>query len=114
MLLHLKFHLFIILRVSRCWNPRISSSIVIKHLQVRKIFEIKVPIVIDYKPKKKGTKFLLITAPQQNNVDSYMKKIYDTYSDFVMKNPFHTPEMPIRSDQFDQSLLKFININGTA
>lgn len=61
-----------------------------------------------------GTKFLLITAPQQNNVDAYMKKIYDTYSDFVMKNPFHTPEMPIRSDQFDQSLLKFINVNGTA
>ncbi|CEG65335.1 hypothetical protein CU097_013551 [Rhizopus azygosporus] len=59
-----------------------------------------------------GTKFLLITAPQLNNVDSYMKRIYDLYSDFVMKNPFHTPEMPIRSDQFDQSLLKFINTSA--
>ncbi|KAI9308378.1 Sybindin-like protein [Cunninghamella echinulata] len=60
-----------------------------------------------------GTKFLLITAPQQNNVDPYMKAIYDIYSDFVMKNPFHTPEMPIRSEQFDQSLLKLIkSING--
>jgi hypothetical protein len=43
-----------------------------------------------------------------------MKRIYDLYSDFVMKNPFHTPEMPIRSDQFDQSLLKFINATGIA
>ncbi|CAO3639852.1 unnamed protein product [Cunninghamella echinulata] len=60
-----------------------------------------------------GTKFLLITAPQQNNVDPYMKAIYDIYSDFVMKNPFHTPEMPIRSEQFDRSLLKLIkSING--
>ncbi|KAI8973454.1 Sybindin-like protein [Mycotypha africana] len=56
-----------------------------------------------------GTKFLLITNPQINNVEPYMKKIYNLYSDFVMKNPFHTPEMPIRSDHFDQSLLKFIN-----
>ncbi|KAI7898834.1 Sybindin-like protein [Cokeromyces recurvatus] len=61
-----------------------------------------------------GTKFLLITAPQLNNVDSYMKNIYDIYSDFVMKNPFHTPEMPIRSDQFDQSLLKFINASSAS
>ena len=53
-----------------------------------------------------------MTAPQLNSVDSYMKKIYDMYSDFVMKNPFHTPEMPIRSDQFDQSLLKFIHAQG--
>lgn len=61
-----------------------------------------------------GTKFLLLTSPQQSNVDPYMKKIYDIYSDFVMKNPFHTPEMPIRSDQFDQSLVKFIQtINGS-
>ncbi|CAO3698617.1 unnamed protein product [Rhizopus stolonifer] len=60
-----------------------------------------------------GTKFLLITSPQLNNVDAHMKRIYDLYSDFVMKNPFHTPEMPIRSDQFDESLLKFINASGT-
>ncbi|KAI8074726.1 Sybindin-like protein [Gongronella butleri] len=60
-----------------------------------------------------GSKFLLITAPQQANVDPYMKRIYDIYSDFVMKNPFHTPEMPIRSEYFDQSLLKLIkSVNG--
>ncbi|KAI9317516.1 Sybindin-like protein [Dichotomocladium elegans] len=59
------------------------------------------------------TKFLMLTSPQQTNIDPYMKKIYDIYSDFVMKNPFHTPEMPIRSDQFDQTLLKFIKtVNG--
>lgn len=77
-----------------------------------KLFEIwKYQLIFFHKI---GTKFLLITAPQQTNVDAHMKKIYDAYSDFVMKNPFHTPEMPIRSDQFDQALLKFINTTGTA
>ncbi|KAF7722067.1 hypothetical protein EC973_003715 [Apophysomyces ossiformis] len=61
-----------------------------------------------------GTKFLLITDPQQTSVDPYMKKIYDWYSDFVMKNPFHTPEMPIRSDQFDQTLIKFMKTVNNA
>lgn len=112
MLLHPRSRPFTTLRVLRCWKPRILNCIATKHLLVtaklNKVYGIKA------KFKQIGTKFLLITAPQQNNVDSYMKKIYDTYSDFVMKNPFHTPEMPIRSDQFDQSLLKFINTNGTA
>lgn len=56
-----------------------------------------------------GTKFLLVTDPQHQNVEVLQKKIYDLYSNFVMKNPFHTPEMPIRSDQFDAGLTKLIS-----
>ncbi|KAG2187869.1 hypothetical protein INT44_000619 [Umbelopsis vinacea] len=56
-----------------------------------------------------GTKFLLVTDPQHQNVEVLQKKVYDLYSNFVMKNPFHTPEMPIRSDQFDAGLTKLIS-----
>jgi len=30
-----------------------------------------------------------------------LQKVYEAYSDSVMKNPFHTPEMPIRTEGFD-------------
>ncbi len=34
-----------------------------------------------------------------------MKRIYSVYADYALKNPFHTPEMPIRSEGFDIALL---------
>ncbi|KAI0244499.1 hypothetical protein L0F63_000856 [Massospora cicadina] len=55
-----------------------------------------------------GTKFLLVSDPFQTRVDVALQKIYELYSDYVMKNPFHTPEMPIRCELFDQSLVNFI------
>lgn len=42
-----------------------------------------------------------------------MKKIYEIYSDYTVKNPFQNPEMPIRSEQFDVHLLKMVkSFNG--
>lgn len=55
-----------------------------------------------------GTKFLLTTDPLQIGADTILKKIYELYCDFVLKSPFHTPEMPIKSDLFDQNLLKYV------
>src|SRR6187549_3812924 len=46
-----------------------------------------------------GTKFLLFTEPQQPNIDSMVRKIYELYADYVMKNPFYTVEMPIRCEK---------------
>lgn len=48
-----------------------------------------------------GTKFVLLTSLADTSADSVLQKVYDIYADAVMKNPFHTPEMPIRSDGFD-------------
>ncbi|KAF2460055.1 sybindin-like family protein [Lineolata rhizophorae] len=59
-----------------------------------------------------GTKFLLLTEPQQPNVDTTMRRIYELYSDFVMKNPFYTVEMPIRCEKFDRSLDGFVKIKS--
>ncbi|KAM0330415.1 hypothetical protein ACHAPQ_006391 [Fusarium lateritium] len=55
-----------------------------------------------------GTKFLLFTDTTQANVDVTIRKIYDLYADYVMKNPFYSLEMPIRCDIFDRKLLSYI------
>ncbi|KAH9891527.1 Sybindin-like protein [Xylariomycetidae sp. FL2044] len=55
-----------------------------------------------------GTKFLLFTDTMQANVDIAMRKVYDLYSDYVMKNPFYQLEMPIRCDTFDRKLNSYI------
>ena len=55
-----------------------------------------------------GTKFLLFTDTTQVNVDVTIRRIYDLYSDYVMKNPFYQLEMPIRCDIFDRKLLSYI------
>ncbi|KAF1839919.1 Sybindin-like protein [Cucurbitaria berberidis CBS 394.84] len=59
-----------------------------------------------------GIKFLLFTEPQQPNVDTMIKKIYELYADYVMKNPFYTVEMPIRCEKFDRGLDGFVKVRG--
>ncbi|KAJ1979944.1 hypothetical protein H4R35_000880 [Dimargaris xerosporica] len=49
-----------------------------------------------------------VTDPAHHNVEQGLKRIYDLYSDYVMKNPFYTPEMPIRLELFDTHLLRAI------
>ncbi len=55
-----------------------------------------------------GTKFLLLTEPAQPNVEVIIRKVYELYADFVMKNPFYTVEMPIRCHKFDVALDSFV------
>ena len=55
-----------------------------------------------------GTKFLLFTDTTQTNVDVTLRRIYDLYTDYVMKNPFYQLEMPVRCDIFDRKLLSYI------
>ncbi|KAF2636713.1 Sybindin-like protein [Massarina eburnea CBS 473.64] len=59
-----------------------------------------------------GVKFLLFTEPQQPNIDTILKKIYELYADFVMKNPFYTVEMPVRCEKFDRGLDGFVKVRG--
>ncbi|KAI0092964.1 Sybindin-like protein [Irpex rosettiformis] len=55
-----------------------------------------------------GTKFVLLTSVVEPTADSVLQKVYEIYSDAVMKNPFHTPEMPIRSEAFDSRITALI------
>ncbi|ORZ36365.1 Sybindin-like protein [Catenaria anguillulae PL171] len=60
-----------------------------------------------------GTKFLIFTDPYHQNIDQLVRKVYDLYADYVMKNPFFTPEMPVRCEQFDVHLAKLVrSLNG--
>ncbi|KAK2748437.1 hypothetical protein FQN55_004375 [Onygenales sp. PD_40] len=51
-----------------------------------------------------GTKFLLFTDPLMAGVDVVMRKVYELYADYVMKNPFYQIEMPVRCEAFDRNL----------
>nr|GAT49387.1 transport protein particle complex subunit [Mycena chlorophos] len=55
-----------------------------------------------------GTKFVLLTSLSDTTADVVLQKVYEIYSDAVMKNPFHTPEMPIRSEGFDTRITTLI------
>lgn len=51
-----------------------------------------------------GVKFMVVAENQQMGVDILLRKIYELYSDFVLKNPFYSLEMPIRCELFDKNL----------
>ncbi|KAF6106818.1 trafficking protein particle complex 4 [Phyllostomus discolor] len=51
-----------------------------------------------------GIKFVVLADPRQAGIDSLLRKIYEIYSDFALKNPFYSLEMPIRCELFDQNM----------
>lgn len=55
-----------------------------------------------------GLKILVTASPQHPNVPALLRRIYECYADYALKNPFHTPEMPIRSELFDRHLLEIV------
>ncbi|PRT52846.1 Transport protein particle subunit trs23 [Wickerhamiella sorbophila] len=56
-----------------------------------------------------GIKFMILTDRQQYGIDSIASRIHHLYSDYVMKNPFYTLEMPIRCEKFDRYLGAYIS-----
>ncbi|KIM79621.1 hypothetical protein PILCRDRAFT_823156 [Piloderma croceum F 1598] len=61
-----------------------------------------------------GTKFVLLTSLAETSADAVLQKAYEAYSDAVMKNPFYTPEMPIRSEGFDLRISTLIGDGRTS
>lgn len=55
-----------------------------------------------------GLKFLATCTPSDTQVEAFLKKVYELYVDYALKNYFYTPEMPIRCDQFDHHLAKLV------
>lgn len=69
-----------------------------------------------------GVKFIIITSPvtaspmsrgelnnQLESINQYFKHIYVLYSDYVMKDPFYSLDMPIKNPLFDSEILELIN-----
>ena len=51
-----------------------------------------------------GIKFIAIADTKQQNVEQFLRKTYEIYSDYALKNPFYLMDQPIRSDLFDLNL----------
>jgi len=43
-----------------------------------------------------GIKFIILADTRQQKVEELLRKIYELYSDYVLKNPFYSLDMPIR------------------
>ena len=55
-----------------------------------------------------GVKFLLFTSPEQPKTDAVVRRCYELYGEFVMRNPFYSLEMPIRVEKFDRALGSYL------
>lgn len=51
-----------------------------------------------------GVKMIVVASTNQAGIDILLKKIYELYADFALKNPFYSLEMPIRCELFDTHL----------
>ncbi|SJK86525.1 Sybindin-like family [Babesia microti strain RI] len=52
-----------------------------------------------------GLSIFLVTLPSafpSGIIDNILSSVYQGYADYVQKNPFHEPDMPIRLDLFDK------------
>lgn len=47
---------------------------------------------------------MIVTDPKQQNVELLLRRIYELYADYALKNPFYSLEMPIRCELFDKNL----------
>lgn len=47
---------------------------------------------------------MVISDPTHVGLEQLLKKIYELYADFALKNPFYSLEMPIRCELFDTNL----------
>uniref|UniRef100_A0A1B6MSR3 Trafficking protein particle complex subunit n=1 Tax=Graphocephala atropunctata TaxID=36148 RepID=A0A1B6MSR3_9HEMI len=62
-----------------------------------------------------GVKFMVVAEPTQLGIETLLRKIYELYADFALKNPFYDLEMPIRCELFDthlQALLEQMEKSG--
>lgn len=58
---------------------------------------------------------MVVAETTQPGIDILLKRIYELYADYVLKNPFYSLEMPIRCELFDtnlQALLEQMEKNG--
>lgn len=51
-----------------------------------------------------GVKFMVISDTKQSGIDALLHRVYEIYSDYALKNPFYSLEMPIRCELFDEHL----------
>lgn len=64
-----------------------------------------------------GIKFIVVAEPTQSGIEILLKRVYELYADFALKNPFYSLEMPIRCELFEtnlQNLLENVEKSGAS
>lgn len=64
-----------------------------------------------------GIKFIVVAEPTQSGIEILLKRVYELYADYALKNPFYSLEMPIRCELFEtnlQNLLENIEKSGSS
>jgi hypothetical protein len=56
-----------------------------------------------------GIKFIALTDTRQVNVDAFLKRSYEIYSDYALKNPFYSLDQPIWCPLFQQTVQQAID-----
>ena len=56
-----------------------------------------------------GIKFLALTDTKQVNVETFLKRCYELYSDYALKNPFYSIDQPIWCSLFLQTVQQAID-----
>lgn len=51
-----------------------------------------------------GLRFFLIASKDSQGLGELLHRVYQGYTDYVLKNPFHDLDMPIRSILFDKEI----------
>ncbi|XP_050307033.1 trafficking protein particle complex subunit 4 [Anthonomus grandis grandis] len=51
-----------------------------------------------------GVKIMVVVDKNQIGAEVFLKRVYELYADYALKNPFYSLEMPIRCELFDQNL----------
>ena len=69
-----------------------SDTCIIMH----NFYQIVCPLFAVLSLLSEGVKFIAITDKQQQKVPDLLRKIYELYSDYVLKNPFYSLDMPIK------------------
>lgn len=59
-----------------------------------------------------GLKFFVTARPKTQDVTTFLRKVYELYSDYVLKNPFYELDMPIRIKLFDSYLEAYVKSTG--
>lgn len=57
-----------------------------------------------------GIKFIALTDVRQANVDALLKRSYELYSDYALKNPFYSLDQPIWCPLFQQTVQQAIDL----
>lgn len=55
-----------------------------------------------------GIKFIVSARPGARRLDEFLRKIYELYADYVLKNPFYETDQPIRCDKFDSAIEAYV------